>query len=114
MNAEKYYGKKIANANFTDNEFIIRFEDGTKIKIFDGGQSCCEHRYMTCDDNTHSLKGKILVAIEEKCVENSDSESESHDIVFLDIKTNDNVVQFATHNEHNGYYGGFLLEIEEI
>ena len=33
-----------------------------------------------------------------------------HEIQFLDVKTDKGIFQMANNNEHNGYYGGFLIE----
>src|SRR6187399_1748880 len=30
---------------------LIVFEGGRYLRLTDEGQSCCEHRYMTCDDD---------------------------------------------------------------
>lgn len=115
---KKYLGKTVEKAEVIDNKFHINFTDGTKIQIFDDGQSCCEHRYMTCDDDLSKIVGGKLISIETKPGAAPEKEeeysSESHEVVFLDIQTDKGFVTFATHNEHNGYYGGFGLNIEEL
>lgn len=112
--ADKYYGRKIKSAEFTGGSFDIIFEDGTKIEITDEGQSCCENRYMTCDDDTAQLVGQTLkhIAVKES---SGDSESDYgvHEICFLEVQGDQSSVTFATHNEHNGFYGGFGLNIAE-
>lgn len=110
----KYYGKKIKNAAMEDKHFIINFEDNVCIDIYDNGQSCCERRYMHTDDDIKWLIGKTLVGISEKEVKKTTGEyGDPHEIVFLEIMTNDGAVTFSNHNEHNGYYGGFELTIVE-
>jgi hypothetical protein len=37
---------------------------------------------------------------------------EDHDIAFLLVQTSDGVFTMVNHNEHNGYYGGFLVTCE--
>ncbi len=114
--ASKYYGKIIKDATFEsmgDGRFYLEFEDGVKIKIYDDGQSCCENRYMTCDDDPKALVGQTLIGIEVKDGGTTKGAWETHEVLFLEIQGNKSAIQFATHNEHNGYYGGFGLNITE-
>lgn len=115
-NPTDYCGRKIVKAEQVGDELHISFEDGVAIRIFDGGQSCCESRYMRTDDDLKSLAGKTLVAIDENLAKSNsvDESGEVHEMAFLDVKTNDGLVSFSFHNEHNGYYGGFGLSLDEI
>jgi len=110
---EKYYDKIIKNAEHKNDEFLLAFEDGTSIKIFDDGQSCCESRYLTCDDNPKELIGQKLMNIEVKDTKEKECEYDVHEMCFLEIQGNQSSITFCTHNKHNGYYGGFGLSIEE-
>lgn len=110
--ADKYYGRKIKSSTFGADMFLITFDDGVTIKITDDGQSCCESRYMTCDDDPSFLNGKTLTGITVK--ETNDDGDDCHEIAFLEVQTDQGSITFATHNEHNGYYGGFGLSIAEI
>lgn len=112
--ASKYYGKKIKWARHEGDIFKIKFYEGPTIQITDEGQSCCEHRYMTCDDDLKILKDTVLNKIEVKYADADDNNGDSHEIAFLDVQTNKGSIQFATHNKHNGYYGGFGLSIQEV
>lgn len=116
--AQDYYGKVIKTAVFNKgaDDVRITFEDGVAIRIWDSGQSCCESRYMTCDDSLSDLNGKTLAEITVKPGPyTTDEYGDNHEIAFLEIKTTDGTsVSFATHNEHNGYYGGFGLSLDEI
>lgn len=109
-----YYGKTIRKAELVDDKFNIEFEDGIKIQISDEGQSCCESRYLTCDDNLNELVGQKLVRIEVKEATEREHEWATHEICFLEIQGDKSSITFATHNEHNGYYGGFGLSIDEV
>lgn len=116
---EKYFGKVIANASFSEEAIILTFEDGSKIQVADEGHSCCEHRYMHTDDNVESLIGQTLTRIDVKEVdvpenENDDYEGDVHEICFLEIGTDKGSISVSTHNEHNGYYGGFYLVVKEV
>lgn len=112
--ADKYYGKTIVKAAFENNSLQLGFDDGVEIKISDDGQSCCEHRYMTTDDNLGFLDGKILTGITLKDAPNVEDAYGDHEIQFMEIMTNEGCITFCSHNEHNGYYGGICLAIVEI
>lgn len=109
--ASTFYGKKISSVEMTGEEFKITFSDGEGIKILDNGQSCCESRYMTCDDNIQSLVGHTLVRIEAKDGPSIDDGNEAHETCFVEIATDTGFITLTNHNEHNGYYGGFGLSI---
>lgn len=112
-NADKYYGKKITDCFLKDDRLSIYFDDGKKIQIWDNGQSCCESRYITCDDNPKDLIGNKLVKIEPKEGPEIKNNYETHEQVFIEIATDKGFITMTTHNEHNGYYGGFGLTITE-
>jgi len=102
-------GKTIENVNIIDNRLVFQFNDGVKLTIFDDGQSCCEDRYMSTDDDLQDYKGAILVNFELKNAPDINDEYGSHEVQFLDVITSNGVFQLANHNEHNGYYGGFSI-----
>lgn len=110
----KFYGCKITAASITDERLTLAFDDGVSIVIRDDGQSCCEHRYMTCDDDVQSLVGQVLRSIEAKDGPTVDDEFDVHEQVFLEIATDGGFITIANHNEHNGYYGGFGLTVEIV
>ncbi len=113
--ASFYAGRKITAAAMVDNSFLLGFADGVTIKIWDSGQDCCERRYMRTDDVAADLIGRTLASIEVKRVEtNSDNNGDPHEIAFMEINADGLIIAFSTHNEHNGYYGGFDLRIAEV
>lgn len=111
-----YYGYLIKECTLDQaNKIYIEFMDGTKVLLEDTGQSCCEHRYITTDDDTSVLKGQKLVHIKVKNGPDiEDENNEYHQTCFLEIQGNQSAVTFVTHNEHNGYYGGFCLEFKAV
>lgn len=115
-NKEKYYGKKIQAAEFDEAQLLLAFDDGVSIAIWDDAQNCCERRYMRTDDDVSFLVGKTLIAIEEKETRGFDDggDGDIHDIVFLEIVTDQGWLSISSHNEHNGYYSGFELSLEEV
>jgi hypothetical protein len=111
--ASEYYGRGIKDAKITDEELVLTFLDGTEISIWDNGQSCCEHRYMTTDDDVRSLVGHNLARIEAKEGPDGEGGDECHEQVFVEVGTDKGFITIVNHNEHNGYYGGFGLTITE-
>ncbi len=111
-----YYGYLIKDCTLgQDNKIYIEFVDGTKVYLADEGQSCCEYRYITTDDDPSVLNGQKLVHIKAKWGPDiEDGNNDSHQICFLEIQGNQSAVTFVTHNEHNGYYGGFCLEFKAV
>ena len=105
-------GKTIAGLTLgTDDALHFVFEDGSKMKLFDDGQSCCESRYMRTDDNLAEFVGaKLLGAeIKEAPPVKVDDDYGEHEVEFLEVQTDRGVFTMASHNEHNGYYGGFSI-----
>ena len=108
-------GKEISEMEIKDNELIIGFTDGKKIKIFDNGQSCCESRYMSTDDDLKYYVGAKLTGGELADGPEATGEyGECHEQQFLKIETSKGVFTIVNHNEHNGYYGGFSVEVRGI
>lgn len=109
----KFYGRKIKKAFIENDKFVIEFTDKSQISIWDNGQSCCESRFMTCDDDPSSLKGGKLIKVEVKEFKSSDDDDYyCHDQCFVEIATDKKgFVTLVNHNQHNGYYGGFGLTV---
>ena len=103
-------GKIIAELNLgQDDALHFVFDDGSKIKLFDDGQSCCESRYMRTDDNLEDFVGAKLLGAEIKEAPSEPDEYGEHEVEFLEVQTDRGVFTMASHNEHNGYYGGFSI-----
>lgn len=103
-------GKTISALRLGDDDALhFEFSDGSKMKLSDEGQSCCEHRYMRTDDNLGDYVGAKLLGAEIKEAPNVESAYDEHEVQFLEVQTDRGVFTMASHNEHNGYYGGFLI-----
>ena len=111
---DKYKGREVASASIDDNALFLGFTDGVKIKIFDDGQLCCERRYMKTDDDVSSLVGGKILEFYLKPGPVGGGDWGEHEIMFLEIATDKGFVTISNHNEHNGYYGGFGMNIDEI
>ncbi len=97
----------------------MTFDDGVEIDIWDDGQSCCESRYMTTDDDVQSLVGRKLLRIEskpgpEKSEGGDDDWGDVQETIFVEVGTDAGFITLVNHNEHTGYYGGFGLTITEV
>jgi hypothetical protein len=102
--------KIIETVKLDGDDLVIQFTDSTKLIIWDGGQSCCESRYMTTDDDLSYYNGSTLLDLELKSVVHEDHDYDVHEIQFLDVKTSKGVFTMVNHNEHYGYYGGFYIQ----
>jgi hypothetical protein len=112
--ASKYYGEKILAATIQNEDTLtLSLGNGKSIDIWDNGQSCCEYRYMTTDDDVNSLVGHTLKAIEVKLAPGDEGGYAVHEIAFVEITTDQNHIVLCNHNVHNGYYGGFVLTVTE-
>lgn len=108
-------GKTNAALSLVDNSLCFEFTDGTKIKLYDGGQSCCENRYMCTDDDLAYHVGATLTGGETREAPSvKDEGGEDHDVEFLAIKTDRGEFVMSNHNEHNGYYGGFSIVAKPV
>jgi len=106
-------GKTITKAELEGDNLCLRFSDGKSLRLWDDGQSCCEHRYMVTDDDLSLFHDCVFTDIELKEAPSVPDEYGEHEVQFLDIKTSIGSFQMATHNEHNGYYGGFWIVAKE-
>lgn len=103
-------GKTIAGLTLGEDDALhFVFDDGSKMKMYDDGQSCCESRYMRTDDNLADYVGAKLLGAEIKEAPSIAAEYDEHEVQFLEVQTDRGVFTMASHNEHNGYYGGFLI-----
>lgn len=112
---ERANGKEISLIELRDDILNIYFTDGMYITIYDDGQSCCESRYMHCEDEADFEYHIGSIFRFAQVVEGDDIEDEYgvHETQYCDILTSKGVIQLVCHNEHNGYYGGFYLRVSE-
>jgi hypothetical protein len=99
--------------NGNDGGLVIDFIDSTGIVLFDDGRSCCENRYVHTDDDLAAFTGAVFLGCEIREASNVPDEYGDHEVQFLLVHTSLGVVTIETHNEHNGYYGGFYLRARE-
>lgn len=112
--ASEYYGRTICGAEIVDNRLRLTLDGGKQIEIWDNGQSCCENRYMTSDDDLKSLVSHKITRIEAKDGPHQSADYDEHETCFVEVGADKGFVTITNHNEHNGYYGGFDLMITEV
>jgi len=109
----KSVGKEIAGVTLLDSRLHFVFTDKTEIYITDSARFCCETRYMTTDDELDSFVGAKLFGLEVKDAPGMD-DADGVEVQFLEIQTSKGALTMVNHNEHNGYYGGFCITVEEV
>lgn len=109
-------GKTIKDAYVLNDSLFIETNESEEFEIFDDGQSCCERRYLKCDDEMSNIIGGKILSIEEKIgPSSSDDEGYTYyDQVFIEVKTDKGFINLNMHNEHNGFYGCFSLRIKKV
>ena len=95
-----------------DGDLVFVLDDGRTLRIFDDGQSCCERRYMSCDDDLGAFTGATLDGAEVRPGQEGDEDEydDVHETGFLVVRTSFGEFTVVTHNQHNGYYGGFSIQ----
>lgn len=93
-----------------DGSVMFEFSDGASLELYDTARSCCESRYMSTDDKLTDYIGAKLRDLELRDVDCADNDDgDVHEVQFLVAITDKGNITFATHNKHNGYYGGFCI-----
>lgn len=110
----KSVGKTISSIELKNNVLFFTFDDGYRIQVWDNGQSCCELRYMRTDDDLSYFAVSKLLNMEIRDAPDVEEKYGVHEVQFLLVTTSKGVFTMNTHNEHNGYYGGFSIEIDEV
>lgn len=119
--SDKLQDQVLENIKLVGDEAIRLQVNGKEYDIWDSGQSCCEHRYITSDDDLASFTGGTLNGVvlgEYRSVDPDPDEDrwnvEDHNASFLRVYTSRGVIVFETHVEHNGYYGRFSVQLREV
>ena len=106
-----FLNKEIDGIRLEEDGLYLTFKN-SKMKIYDDGQSCCEWRYMRTDDDLPYYVGATFHGVEIKNAPDMEDEYEVHEVQFLEIITSKGSFTISTHNEHNGYYGGFWIKVK--
>lgn len=111
----EYLGREIKKITLIDDE-KLRFDlsYGAFI-LYDAGQSCCEERWLTCDDDLKEFVGHELRGIEQlQHVTVRSEDGDTGEQLFIRIITDKGSFRFCSHNRHNGYYGGFDISCKAV
>ena len=68
---------------------------------------------MMTDDSLEDFIGSVLLDAEIKDGPEIECEWDVHEQQFLIVSTDKGEFTMVTHNEHNGYYGGFWIQASE-
>lgn len=110
--AQALRGKRIASIDLKDDVLWIGLDKGDVFaRVLDAGQQCCEHRYMRTDDDLQDFVGAEIRGLEVRGTTRDDSGHDSADVQFLLLQTDKGDLTLSNHNNHNGYYGGFDIEV---
>lgn len=105
-------GKTIRDVVLEDDRLTVTFADDTTLAFFDNGQSCCESRYMRTDDTLADFANATFLGAELESGPDEEGEyGDMHEIQFLRLQTSAGPLVCSSHNEHNGYYGGFAITV---
>jgi hypothetical protein len=108
-------GKIITDLRIEDNALRFTFADGSGMKLYDDGQSCCERRWMHTDDDLTYHIGAVLMDAELRSGGTKQLEySEELESEFLVVTTSKGLFTVVNYNEHNGWYGGFWIRAATI
>jgi len=108
-----YDSRVIVSAGIRDqgSDFLIQFDDGSELILIDNAQLCCENRYVATDDDPNDLIGGRLLRIILKGTGSEDKGYDCEDIQFVEVCTNQGSIVLNNYVVHNGYYGGWDLQI---
>lgn len=98
-----------AGTAWDEDGLLLRFADGSGVRIWDDGQRCCERRYMTTDDDLATFVNAAFLGVEVRNVPNRPAACGEHQVAFLIVATSLGAFTVETHNEHTGDYEGFWL-----
>ena len=88
--------------------FDIKTTDQVIELRIENKQDCCEDwgYFITNDTPDDFLNADVIgVEIVDTCLKTFDRELYEGDVMFVNIKTSDGVLQFTAYNSHNGWYG---------
>lgn len=108
------FGKTIKKAWIENDRLYLTFDDDSKIYFVDSGQSCCEHRYMECQDDLTKYSGEVFTdALLRDGPTVTGEWGDELECQFLEIRTDKDSFSVSNYNSHNGYYGGFWITVHK-
>lgn len=108
------FNNKIEVIKLIKDDLFLKTENSPPIRIYDASQSCCENRYMICDDYSDEFVGSTLIDVKLEGAPSIECEYGDHEVQFLKLVTDRGIITVSNHNEHDGYYGGFYIDWETV
>ena len=103
-------GETIESVVLEDDTIKVALRNGKVLVVTDTGQSCCERRWIDTDADLPSYSGKAIRGFRRSEYQNKEeAECDVHDFQSFLIDTTEGTIDFVTHVDHNGYYGGFSI-----
>lgn len=119
-------GKRINGIliNGARDSFAFRTTEGKLLSYYTAGE-CCNVVYINHMSGVNAvgdgnpfdlLRGALVLEVEDKqWVDVVNTDEESYEVIedgFFTIKTDRGYIDLEVRNEHNGYYGGHVGEID--
>ena len=126
---KQYIGRTITNIRIEvddegrkEDSLLIEFEPDEEepvpepglLRLYDGGQQCCEYRYMNTDDPLEYFIQSTFLGVDVRDVSGWYDGIWGTECAFLIVSTSLGEFTVANYNEHNGYYGGFSLTAQAL
>ena len=106
-------GKRVLSVWLNEQRSTLHIETVDKWHEYHADGDCCSWSWWYRVKGLAALVGHTVHAEADGGCDDVDPKEENkcgkaHEIVFLEVCTENAIVTFSNHNEHNGYYGGFL------
>lgn len=112
----QFIGSRIKSVEFKPqvmgeiDSIFITLHDDSVLRLYDDGQSCCEHRYMEVQSDLQWFENAMFLDAKVVSVHSTDEDDYGFtEVHVLNIFTSVGVIVVVNYNSHNGYYGGFSM-----
>jgi len=111
-NLSKLNGLNIKKTEYDEQYLTFTLNDGSKIKYYAEGD-CCSSSFIESIDDLDVLQDCVILSTESVSGEQIDANDyEVHKWTFYKFKTNKGYATLSFRNESNGYYDGYLEEVD--
>lgn len=111
----KLIGKTIQQVLIDEEKYVLVFKTNDGDYIYATYGDCCNDVWFNHIDGVDALIGGTVIDVDQSSWEEAEATRDYCDeIAFWTIKTNKGYSKIEVRNSHNGYYGGYVCEIEEV